>query len=117
VSNRVGACCFSRWLVISLEVPHSDAGWSDLLPGSLFYAIGFIGVQLFNVLMLGNLIQSKTTTYGAHGTAATLLLAFFLLGRVMVGAAVLNATPARAPLPLGGAASVAPPQTCPSVPE
>ena len=42
--------------------------------------------------MLGNLIQSKTTTYGALGTAATLLLAFFLLGRVIVGAAVLNAT-------------------------
>jgi uncharacterized BrkB/YihY/UPF0761 family membrane protein len=80
------------WLVISLEVPHPDAGWTDLIPGSFFYAIGFIGVQLFNVLMLGNLIQSKTTTYGALGTAATLLLAFFLLGRVMVGAAVLNAT-------------------------
>lgn len=80
------------WLVISLEVPHADAGWKDLIPGSLFYAIGFIGVQLFNVLMLGKLIQSKTTTYGALGTAGTLLLAFFILGRVMVGAAVLNAT-------------------------
>jgi hypothetical protein len=61
------------------------------LPGSLFYAIGFTGVLLFNILILGNLIQSKTSTYGALGTAATLLLAFFV-GRVIVGAAVLNAT-------------------------
>jgi uncharacterized BrkB/YihY/UPF0761 family membrane protein len=80
------------WLIISLEVPHSNAHWTDLIPGSLFYAIGFTGVLIFNILMLGTLIQSKTTTYGALGTAATLLLAFFLVGRVIVGAAVLNAT-------------------------
>ena len=47
---------------------------------------------LFNVLILGHLIQEKTSTYGALGTAATLLLDFFLYGRVIVGAAVLNAT-------------------------
>ncbi len=80
------------WLIISLEVPHSNARWTDLIPGSLFYAIGFTGVLLFNILILGNLIQSKTSTYGALGTAATLLLAFFFVGRVIVGAAVLNAT-------------------------
>ena len=80
------------WLIVSLEVSHADARWSDLIPGSLFYAIGFTGVLLFNILILGNLIQSKTSTYGALGTAATLLLAFFFVGRVIVGAAVLNAT-------------------------
>ena len=80
------------WLIISLEVPHSNARWTDLIPGSLFYAVGFTGVVLFNILILGHLIQSKTSTYGALGTAATLLLAFFFVGRVIVGAAVLNAT-------------------------
>ena len=80
------------WLIISLEVPHSNARWTDLIPGSLFYAIGFCGVVLFNILILGSLIETKTSTYGALGTAATLLLAFFLVGRVIVGAAVLNAT-------------------------
>ena len=73
-------------------MPHADARWTDLIPGSFLYAIGLTGVLLFNTLILGSLIQSKTSTYGALGTAATLLLAFFLLGRVMVGAAVLNAT-------------------------
>lgn len=80
------------WLIISLEVPHSNARWTDLIPGSLFYAIGFTGVLISNILILDNLIQSKTTTYGALGTAATLLLAFFFVGRVIVGGAVLNAT-------------------------
>ena len=80
------------WLVVSLEVPHADARWIDLIPGSLLYAVGFTGVLIFDAVMLSNLIASKTSTYGALGAAATLLLAFFLLGRVMVGAAVLNAT-------------------------
>ena len=80
------------WLIVSLQVSHSNAGWSDLIPGSVFYAVGFTGVAIFNVLILGHLIHSKTSTYGALGTAATLLLAFFFIGRVIVGAAVLNAT-------------------------
>ncbi len=80
------------WLIVSLQLPHSDARWTDLIPGSLLYAVGFIGLLLFNVLILGHLIQEKTSTYGALGTAATLLLGFFLYGRVIVGAAVLNST-------------------------
>ena len=63
-----------------------------MIPGSLFYAVGFTGVVIFNILILGSLIHSKTSTYGTLGTAATLLLAFFFVGRVIVGAAVLNAT-------------------------
>ena len=47
--------------------------------------------MIFNVLILSQLIESKSNTYGALGIAATLLLAFFLGGRVIVGAAVLNA--------------------------
>jgi uncharacterized BrkB/YihY/UPF0761 family membrane protein len=80
------------WLVVSLQLPHSDARWTELIPGSLFYSIGMIGVQLWNILILGKLIDSKSTTYGALGVAAALLLGFFLMGRVIVGAAALNAT-------------------------
>ena len=80
------------WLIVSLEVSHSSAGWKDLIPGSVLYAVGFTGVVIFNILILGHLIHSKTSTYGALGTAATLLLAFFFVGRVIFGAAVLNAT-------------------------
>ena len=53
---------------------------------------------IFNVLILGSLIHSKTSTYGTLGTAATLLLAFFFIGRAIVGAAVLQCRTVRAPL-------------------
>ena len=79
------------WLVVSLQVAHSTARWAQLLPGALLYAIGSAGVVMFNVLVLGRLIESKSSTYGALGIAATLLLAFFFVGRIIVGAAVLNA--------------------------
>ena len=80
------------WLVVSLELPHADARWTDLIPGSLFYAIGIVAVEIFNILILNKLLQEKSTTYGSLGIAAALLLALFFAGRVMVGAAALNAT-------------------------
>ena len=63
-----------------------------LIPGSLFYAIGFTFIVIFNILILGEMLKSKSNTYGALGIAAGLLLAFFFVGRLIVGAAVLNAT-------------------------
>jgi len=49
-------------------------------------------VQIFNTYILGLLLKSKASTYGSLGAAAAVLLGFFLLGRVVVGAAVLDAT-------------------------
>lgn len=80
------------WLVASLNLPRSSAGWTDLIPGSLLYGVGVLCIQAFNVLILNSLLQSKSTTYGALGIAGTLLLGLFFVGRVIVGAAVLNAT-------------------------
>jgi len=80
------------WLLVSLRVAHADARWTDLIPGSLFYAFGVVLVVLFNILILDRLLDERSSTYGALGIAATLLLGFFLIGRVIVGAAVLNAT-------------------------
>lgn len=80
------------WLLVSLQVPHADARWTELVPGSVFYAIGSVAVVLFNALILGFLLESKSSTYGALGIAAGILLAFFLIGRVIVVAAALNVT-------------------------
>jgi MFS family permease len=80
------------WLVVSLQVPHGDARWPDLLPGSVLYAVGMVGIVLFNTVMVGRLVEEKSSTYGALGIAAVLLLGFFLFGRVIVACAVLNAT-------------------------
>ena len=80
------------WLAISLRVPHGDARWPHIVPGAVLYGVGMTGIGVFNVLVLGRMIESKPTTYGALGVAATLLLGLFLVGRVVVGSAVLDAT-------------------------
>ena len=41
-------------------------------PRILFYAIGIVAVQIFNVLILGQMIKEKSTTYGALGIAAAI---------------------------------------------
>jgi uncharacterized BrkB/YihY/UPF0761 family membrane protein len=80
------------WLVMSLRLPHADAQWIDLVPGSLVYGIGILAVNAFNILLLGSIHSSRTSTYGTLGTAAAVLLSLFFIGRVMVSAAVLSAT-------------------------
>ncbi len=80
------------WLAVSLQLPHAAARWPDLIPGAIFYGAGILGVQVFNVYALGRLLESKASTYGTLGAAAAVLLGFFIVGRVIVGAAVLNAT-------------------------
>ena len=80
------------WLAVSLVLPRSTARWRDLVPGALLYGVGILGVQAFSVYLFGRLLESKSSTYGTLGAAAAILFALFLMGRVMVGAAVLNAT-------------------------
>ena len=79
------------WLAVSLVLSHASERWSDLVPGALFYAIGMLGVQVFATYFLDRVLESKTSTYGVLGTAAAILLGAFLLGRIVVASASLNA--------------------------
>jgi uncharacterized BrkB/YihY/UPF0761 family membrane protein len=80
------------WLVVGRELPHRSTGWRALVPGAVLYGVGLFGVQGFNVYLLGRVIADRSSTYGTLGTAAAILLSLFLLGRVMVASAVLDAT-------------------------
>jgi membrane protein len=84
------------WLVVSLHLPHANARGRDLVPGALFFAVGMTAVQVFlfnfNVYVLGRVLAEKSDTYGALGAAAAVLLSLFLIGRVLVAAAVVDAT-------------------------
>lgn len=80
------------WLGMSLRLPHGDAGWRDLLPGAALYGIGLLLIHIFNVYVLDRLHESRSSTYGALGAAAAILLGFYFIGRLIVGTAVLNAT-------------------------
>ena len=80
------------WLLISLRLPHRDAPWVALLPGAVVFGIGVQLLQLFTAYVLEPWAINKQGTYGALGAAAALLFAIFLISRLIVGAAVLNAT-------------------------
>jgi uncharacterized BrkB/YihY/UPF0761 family membrane protein len=80
------------WLVIALRLPHREAPWTALVPGALVYGVGTEIVH--GVIAYANTpwALAKQGTYGALGLAAALLLCLFLISRLVVSSAVVNAT-------------------------
>jgi uncharacterized BrkB/YihY/UPF0761 family membrane protein len=79
------------WLVVSLALPHADAPWHRLLPGALFAAVGAQVLHLVTIFYLAGKVQSSSELYGGLGAAAAILLWLYLIGRLAVGAALINA--------------------------
>ncbi|HEY5661044.1 MAG TPA: YhjD/YihY/BrkB family envelope integrity protein [Gaiellaceae bacterium] len=79
------------WLAVSLQLPHRDAHWTALLPGSAVFGVGLLFVNVFNVYVTTRLVEGRADTYGALGIAAALLFSLVLVGRVMIVSAELNA--------------------------
>jgi len=80
------------WLAISVQLPHRGATWTALIPGAIVFAIGLEVLNAVTAYYLIPEAEHKQGTYGALGLAAALLLGLFMLSRIMVGSAVLNAT-------------------------
>lgn len=83
---------FGAWLGASLLLPHDDAPWTALIPGALLFAIGTQAFQLAVALYLAPKLDSSRELYGPLGIAAVLLIALYLLARLVIAAAGLNAT-------------------------
>jgi uncharacterized BrkB/YihY/UPF0761 family membrane protein len=64
----------------------------DLLPGAVVVGVGVGLVQVGAAYLLGPYALQKQGTYGALGVAAALLLGLWVLGRLLVGGAEVNAT-------------------------
>jgi uncharacterized BrkB/YihY/UPF0761 family membrane protein len=80
------------WLLVSLRLPHRDASPIALAPGALLFGVGLELLHIGAALLFMPWALSKQGTYGALGVAAALLFALFLLCRLIVAAAVVNAT-------------------------
>jgi uncharacterized BrkB/YihY/UPF0761 family membrane protein len=80
------------WVLITLRLPHRDAHWTALIPGALLFAGGFEAIHVVAAYLLAPYAIAKQGTYGALGLAAAILLALFVLSRLMIAAAVVNAT-------------------------
>ena len=80
------------WLLISTRLPHRDSTWHALIPGALFWGIGIQVLHLVTAYFIAPQAGSKHGTYGSLGIAAALLLGLFLISRLVVATAVVNAT-------------------------
>ena len=87
----ITALSFAGWWWASWKLPHAQAPARALIPGALLMAIGAEVLHLLTTYWIGHLVARKTSTYGAVGIALAVLLWVYILGRIMVGSAGLNA--------------------------
>jgi uncharacterized BrkB/YihY/UPF0761 family membrane protein len=87
----VTALSFAGWWWVSWKLPHAPCPARALIPGALLMAVGADVLQLLTTYWIGHLVARKTSTYGAVGIALAVLLWVYILGRIMVGSAGLNA--------------------------
>lgn len=83
------------WLAVTGLFPHGTTTVAERVPGALLYGLGTLAIYLFNAVLIDWLIEERQDSYGALGVAAALLFSMYLTGRLIVGAAVLNAVAAR----------------------
>jgi uncharacterized BrkB/YihY/UPF0761 family membrane protein len=81
------------WVVVSLILPHDPrATWLDMLPGAVVVGLGMWLLHVVSVYFLAGRVASASELYGSLGVAAALLAWLYLLGRLLVAAAMLDAT-------------------------
>jgi uncharacterized BrkB/YihY/UPF0761 family membrane protein len=80
------------WIVVSWVLPHRDAPVVRLLPGAIAFALGVVALHLLTVTYFVHKLDSASELYGGLGTAFVLLLWLYLVARLVVASAVVNAT-------------------------
>jgi membrane protein len=80
------------WVLVSWLLPRApETTWRSLLPGAVVLGVGVVILQFLTVAFFSRYIEDKTETYGAIGASLAILLWAYLLGRLVVTSAFLNA--------------------------
>src|SRR6516165_855721 len=87
----VTVASFALWWWVSWKLPHPPVPARALVPGALLMAIGADALHLLTTYWIGHLVARKTNTYGSVGIALAVLLWVYILGRIIVASAGLNA--------------------------
>ena len=80
------------WLVLSMRLPHRRVPWSALVPGTILMAVGLELLTSIGTFFIAPRVESSQKAYGALGIAAALLFGLYLISRLIVASAVVNAT-------------------------
>lgn len=83
---------FGIWLLVSHVLPNDARGWVELMPGAALVAAGEQAMHVFTAYFLGPKLTSATQLYGLVGIVTTVLFWFYISGRLIIGAATLNAS-------------------------
>ena len=78
------------WWAWSLRLPRAEGSPLDLVPGAIVFGLGVQALHLVAVYYLGAKLTHASALYGSLGIAAALLFGLYLIGRLIVAAAVLN---------------------------
>ena len=81
----IGIAMVAMWFL-----PHGEAGIRDLIPGALMIAIGYQLITVAVLFYFAPRLGRAEETYGAFGTAATMLVWLYVLARLVIGGAFLN---------------------------
>jgi uncharacterized BrkB/YihY/UPF0761 family membrane protein len=79
------------WLWISWLLPHRSERWTALIPGALAWGGGMLLLQFIAVFVLPDRLGGMSELYGTLAVASSTMAWLFIIGRVSVGAATLNA--------------------------
>jgi membrane protein len=79
------------WWGFSSRLPHGAASLLELLPGALLFSLGAQVLHLVAVYYLAARLTRASVLYGSLGIAAAILFGLYLVGRLIVASAVLNA--------------------------
>ena len=91
IAIGAGAGIFGIWLWFEWLLPHADAPLRALIPGAVLVAVGVQVVHLATVLFIGAKVARASATYGSLGIAFTTLAWLYVLSRIIVASAMLNA--------------------------
>ena len=86
-----GGAVAGFWTVVQYHLPRADVHWTKLIPGSILVGSGVEVLNLVTVVWFSRYIENKSQTYGAIGAALAILLWAYILGRIIVSGAMLNA--------------------------
>jgi uncharacterized BrkB/YihY/UPF0761 family membrane protein len=66
--------------------------WTDLIPGAVLVTVGFAALRIVTIVWFANRLDRVDDLYGALGVATVFLAWLFIVARLLVAGAALNAT-------------------------